>query len=74
VVFSTGRVGHAHNLALDAVIQHLADICRDTVIRDLSLGSSTLFGDRTLYEVLYRYKLEFGAGSIVHETFDLRLD
>ena len=83
VVFRTGQVDHAQYLAaddqgyrssaLDLVIEHLVAAARGRGVRFVSLGTTTLSGGRTLIEGLYRYKSEFGAGSIVHETYDLPL-
>ena len=47
--------------------------CRRRGVRFLSLGTTTTHGGRVLNEGLHRYKSEFGAGDIVHETYDLSL-
>lgn len=83
IVFLTGRVDHAHYLAaddrgyeiaaLDAVIEDLVRHCAVTGARYLSLGTTTLHGGRVFNAGLHRYKSDFGAGSIVHETYDLPL-
>ena len=83
VVLRTGQVDHAQYLAaddvgyrvsaLDLVIEHLVDSAGARGARFVSLGTTTLHGGRSLNEGLHRYKSEFGAGSLVHETYDLPL-
>ena len=83
VVLRTGRVDHAQYLAaddrgyrlsaLDLVIEDVVDSARGRGVRLLSLGTTTTHGGRALNEGLHRYKSEFGAGDIVHETHDLSL-
>jgi len=83
VVFHTGCVDHTQYLAaddrglrvsaLDLVIEEVLASCRRRGIPFLSLGTTTTHGGRVLNEGLHRYKSEFGAGDVVHETYDMGL-
>ena len=83
IVFVTGRVDHAQYLAaddrgyevsaLDLVIEDLVARGSERGARFVSLGSTTLHGGRQFNTGLHRYKSDFGAGSIVHETYDLAI-
>jgi len=83
VLFRTARVLHSQYIgsddrgyetsALDLVLQACVDECRERGTRYLSLGNSTLYGGTVFSESLYRFKAEFGAGGVVHESYDLAL-
>jgi hypothetical protein len=83
VLFHTARVVHAQYIAsdergyetsaVDLVLQACLDECSGRGIRYFSLGNSTLYGGRVFSESLYRFKAELGAGTVVHESYDLLL-
>jgi len=83
VVFRTGPVDHAQYIAaddrgyevaaLDLVLEHRLERSRTAGTRWFSLGNSTLYGGRVLNEGLLEFKSGFGAGTVVHESYDLAL-
>jgi hypothetical protein len=83
VLFRMGHLVHAQYIgsddrgyetcALDLILQQCLDECQRGGIRYFSLGNSTLYGGRVFSESLYRFKAEFGAGTVAHESYDLRL-
>lgn len=83
VVVRTGPVDHTPYLAaddtgyrlsaLDLVIEDVVAAARRRAASYVSLGTTTTHGGRVLNEGLHRYKAEFGAGDVVHETYDLPL-
>lgn len=83
VLFHTARVVHAQYIAsddqgyetsaVDLILQACLDECRRRRIRYFSLGNSTLYGGTVFSEGLYRFKAELGAGTVVHESYDLPL-
>ena len=83
LLFHTAQVVHAQYIgsndrgydtcAVDLILQECLDECRRRGIRYFSLGNSTLYGGRVFSESLYRFKAEFGAGTVAHESYDLPL-
>jgi hypothetical protein len=83
VILTTGRVDHAQYIAaddrgyrtaaLDAVLTACLDDSEEGTARYFSFGNSTTYGGRVFNEGLFEYKSGFGAGTVVHECFDLRL-
>jgi hypothetical protein len=83
VVFRTGQVDQTPYLAanergydvsaLDLVVEHVVADASRRGVRFVSLGPTTTHGGRHLNEGLHRYKAEFGAGDVVHLTYDLPL-
>jgi hypothetical protein len=83
VLFHTDRVLHSQYIAsddrgyetcaLDLVLQACLDECGERGIPYFSLGNSTLHGGRVFNESLYRFKAEFGAGTVAHESYELPL-
>lgn len=83
VRFRTGAVDHAQYIAaddrgyatsaLDAVLRRALDDAAADGVRYVSLGNSTLYGGRVFNEGLFAYKAGFGAGTVVHEAYDLAL-
>jgi len=59
--------------ALDAVFDHCITAAAGTGARWFSMGISNEDGGRVLNENLYRFKVEFGAGSTTHEFYQLEL-
>jgi hypothetical protein len=82
-VFRTGSVDHAQYIAaddrgyrtaaLDAVLDACLDAAEQGAARYFSFGNSTTYGGRVFNEGLFAYKSGFGAGTVAHECFDLRL-
>jgi hypothetical protein len=83
VVFRTGQVDQTPYLAaddrgydvsaLDLVVENVISDAARRGVRFVSLGPTTTYGGRHLNEGLHRYKAEFGAGDVVHLTYDLPL-
>ena len=83
VLFHTGQTDHFQYIAaddrgyaasaLDMIIEQCIEDARSGGRRYVSLGNSTLYGGHVLNETLHKFKSEFGAGSVVHEAYDLRL-
>jgi hypothetical protein len=83
VLFRTTLVLHAQYIAsdergyetsaVDLVLRACIDECVERGTRYFSLGNSTLYGGRVFSETLYQFKSEFGAGAVVHESYDLPL-
>jgi len=83
VVFRTGNVDHAQYIAandrgykvsaLDLVLAECLNRSRRAGTRYFSFGNSTLYGGRVFNEGVFEFKSEFGAGTIVHESYDLAL-
>lgn len=83
VLYRTGRVDHAQYLAaddrgyrtsaLDAVLFDCLDDSERSGVRYFSFGNSTVYGGRVFNEGLFAYKSGFGAGTVVHESYDLSL-
>jgi len=83
VLFQTGRVDHAQYIAaddrgyktsaLDLVLERCIDESRERGTRYFSFGNSTLYGGQVFSEGVYQFKAEFGAGAVVHESYDLTL-
>jgi hypothetical protein len=83
VLFRTGRVDHAQYIAaddrgyqtsaLDAVLFACLADCERSGVRYFSFGNSTIYGGRVFNESLFSYKAGFGAGTVVHECYDLPL-
>jgi hypothetical protein len=83
VLFHTQRVVHAQYIgsnergydacAVDLILERCLDECRRRGGRWFSLGNSTLYGGRVFSESLFRFKAEFGAGSVAHESYELNL-
>jgi len=82
-VFRTDRVDHAQYIAadergyraaaLDAVLAACLDAGEQSAARWFSFGNSTTYGGRVFNEGLFAYKSGYGAGTVVHDSFDLRL-
>lgn len=80
VVFRTGRVDHAQYIAADdrgyrtsALDAVLSSCLTESEARWFSFGNSTVYGGRVFNESLFEYKAGFGAGTVVHECYDLSL-
>ena len=80
VLFRTGRVDHAQYIAADergykssALDAVLTACLEQSEARYFSFGNSTVYGGRVFNESLFAYKSGFGAGTVVHECYDLAL-
>lgn len=83
VLFRAGPVVHAQYLAngdegrdcgaLDLVLEAAIDEARGAGARYFDFGISTEDAGRRLNAGLFAYKAEFGAGSLVHEFYELAL-
>ena len=83
VLFSTPRVVHAQYIAsssrgqeislLDAVFDHCIAGAAARGARYFDFGSSTEDGGRRLNDGLFKFKSEFGAGSVAHDFYELDL-
>jgi hypothetical protein len=65
----SGRDQSAQDLLLETIIE---DAARRGV-RCFSFGASTQDAGRTVNEGLFRYKASFGAGAVVHDSYELDL-
>jgi hypothetical protein len=84
VLFVSPRVVHTQYLAasgpgravgaLDAAVRVAIEWTRGLGHRYFDLGTSNAPSTGALNEGLYRWKTEFGAGSALHEHYELRLD
>ncbi|MCG3189081.1 MAG: hypothetical protein LKCHEGNO_01324 [Burkholderiaceae bacterium] len=83
VLFVTARVSHAQYIAsseegqalgaLDFVFHHAIAEAQAMQQRHFSFGISTENGGQTLNDGLHRFKSEFGAGGVVHDTYEVTL-
>lgn len=83
VLFHSGTVTHTQYLAsapigrdtgaLTQVVEASIERARERGSAWFSTGTCNEDGGRVLNSGLYRWKLSFGAGGVVHETFDLPL-
>lgn len=80
VLFRTGRVDHAQYIAADdrgyktAALDAVLTAClAESEARYFSFGNSTVYGGRVFNESLFAYKSGFGAGTVVHECYDVPL-
>lgn len=84
VLFNTSRVVHAQYTAssetgqevgaLDAVFEHCIERARVKGARYFDFGISTENDGLYLNDGLFQYKSEFGAGGVVHESYEINLD
>jgi hypothetical protein len=84
VLFSTPRVVHAQYIAsssrgqelslLDAVFDHCISSAEARGARYFDFGSSTEDGGQRLNEGLFKFKTEFGAGSVAQDFYDVELN
>jgi hypothetical protein len=70
---ATTEVGRAVS-ATDLVIEQGIALARERGCHFYSMGTSTLDEGRELNEPQYDFKVSFGAGGVVHETYELDLD
>ncbi len=83
VLFHTARVTHTQYLAsspngrelgaLSKVVEAAIERAQELGRACFSIGTSNEDGGRVLNVGLYQWKLSFGSGSFVHETFELPL-
>lgn len=83
VLFVTPQVCHSQYIAsseegqalgaLDFVFHHAIAEARAMQQRYFNFGVSTEDGGRVLNDGLHRFKSEFGAGGVVHETYEVTL-
>jgi hypothetical protein len=83
VLFHSGTVTHTQYLAsapigrdtgaLTRVVEAAIERARERGSAWFSTGTCNEDGGRVLNSGLYRWKLSFGAGGVVHETFDVPL-
>jgi len=84
IMFNSGRVAHTQYIAsndkgrrmgaLDLLIEHCIQDAFKKGFRYFDFGISNEDEGRTLNQGLYRYKRTFGAGSAVHEFYELDLE
>lgn len=84
VLFATGTVVRAQYIAsdaagydacaLDAVVEHAIQQAREGGRRYFDFGTSNRDGGWHLSASVYQFKLEFGGGGVVHESYDLALN
>jgi Acetyltransferase (GNAT) domain len=60
--------------AMDLLIEHAIQAAADRHVRFFDLGISTDPAGLELNEGLHQFKLEFGAGTVVYEQYELGLD
>jgi Acetyltransferase (GNAT) domain len=83
VLFATHTTVHAQYLAateagaqasaLDLVVEHAIELAGERGARWFDFGISPGPGRRGLLPGLYRYKVEFGGGGVIHEHYELAL-
>lgn len=83
VLFVTARVTHSQYIAsseagralgaLDLLFEHTIAEAQAMQQRFFNFGVSSEGGGRVLNEGLFRFKSEFGAGSVVHEHYEVPL-
>jgi hypothetical protein len=83
ILFRVGNVNHAQYIAADdrGYEASALDLIFDRLIREasadgarfFSFGNSTLYGGRIFNQNLFQFKSEFGAGTAVHDSYDLAL-